>query len=85
MTFSKLIAFSLLITLNALASEVEMTTVAPPSLVEDFYDYCSEIKPDDEGDEYLLNCVNAQLEDAGFDNFSSLNELLDHKNKKDDE
>lgn len=86
MKLSKLLIFSLLVTPSVVADEVEHSNIPLPSLVKDYADYCSEIRPDDEVeiDVYILNCVNTQLIDSGFDTFSNYSELVEYMNKEDE-
>ncbi|RHW74935.1 hypothetical protein [Colwellia sp. RSH04] len=85
MKLCNVVMFGMLVMFNAAAS-TEQTNLAPPSLVQDYFDYCNEIRPDDEADlnEYSLNCVNGQLSDAGFDTFTLYKEMIEHMNKEDE-
>ncbi|QBG35489.1 hypothetical protein [Litorilituus sediminis] len=86
MKLSKLIVFSLLVTLNAVATEIGSENLAPPSQVEEYFYYCTDTLSDEEGtDEHILNCVNYQLVDSGFKQFSTYAEMIAHINKKGDE
>lgn len=86
MKLSKLIAFSLLVTLNAVATELESETLAPPPQVEEYLDFCFDpLSNDADTDEYTLNCVNALLKDSGFKAFSSYEEMVAYMNREDDE
>lgn len=86
MKLSKLIAFSLLVTLNAVATEIASENLALPYQVEEYFDYCTDTLSDEDGtDEHILNCVNSQLVDSGFEPFSTYAEMIAHMNKEDDE
>ena len=86
MKLSKLIAFSLLVTLNAVATEIASENLAPPYQVEEYFDYCTATLSDEDGtDEHILNCVNSQLVDSGFEPFASYSEMVGHMNNEDDE
>lgn len=89
MKLSKLITFSLLIAFSASATEETQEEVqvnlAPPSLVLNYHEYCSEIRPDnEEANEYILGCVNEQLSDSGYDKFATYSALISHMKKEDE-
>lgn len=86
MKLYKLMGIGLLVSMNALASEPIETNLAPPSLVQDFYDYCSEVVPQDEDDtdSFKLKCVNEQLTDSSYDTFNSYKKLVDYMSEGDD-
>ncbi|QOL25628.1 hypothetical protein LP316_15255 [Thalassotalea sp. LPB0316] len=86
MTPFKLIALTLLISFNINANEYEVESdKAEPFIVQGYFDYCTEIRPDDEDEHnFILNCVNSQLSESGYDTFSSYQELITYMNKDDE-
>ena len=78
MKLTKTVALSLMVSLSSALAIAQDSTKAPPSIALNYLEYCQDILAENDG-EYetnLLNCVNTELEDAGFDTFTTYRALL---------
>jgi len=61
------------------ADENEKLGMAEPEVVKNYYEYCIEIKAEeDELEPHVLGCVNTQLKESGFDLFKTYRDIIAH-------
>lgn len=74
-----LLFLTLFLNANLYADENDKLGMAEPEVVKSYYEYCIEIKTEeDELEQHILGCVNTQLEESGFDIFKSYRDIIAH-------